>query len=357
MWPRSVSVPRRKLRLTKQYPLRALLGMVVCALLVVNGAQAVGQTADDWPKDKLRLVIPSSAGGGTDTISRGLQPFLEKQLGVSIAAENIPGANHALGAQALARSGPSCNTILAIYEPSLVTMAIAEANLDFTYDDFYPLGGIIVEPFALFVPNDSPVKDWNSLWEKIVNNPGDVRVGITSWFDVTTVHLLEMEEQLGVKFNIIRYDGGSKARAALLAGETDFGYHILFGSRGVWDDTRTLAHFTASGLQPREDISKFVDGSPRLQDLVKAKLTDTVLTFSLYVTSGCHSENPARYNKLVEALQNILGDPAYQAKVDERNMRAGLLGVLGDDFFKVYQALRPELEKSINRLVIPRLGE
>lgn len=334
---------------------RLLFGMM--AVVFLFEANAVYGAADDWPKEPLRIIIPSSAGGGTDTIARGLQQFLEKQLGVSIAAENIPGANHALGARALARSGSSCETILAIYEPSLVTMAMAEANLDFTYDDFYPLGGIIVEPFALFVPNDSPFQDWNDLWQEIKNKPGDVRVGITSWFDITTVHLLEMQEQLGVKFNIVRYDGGAKARAALLAGETQFGYHILFGSQGVWDQTRTLAHFAASGLQPREDISEFVDRSPPLQDLVDARLTDTVLTFSLYVTSGCHSENPARYNKLVAALRNILDDPAYQAKVDERNMRAGLLGVLGEDFFSVYQALRPELEKTITRLVLPQLGK
>ena len=330
-----------------------IAGAIALTLPLVSSAAA----DEDWPNTTLRLVIPSAAGGGTDTIARGLQGYLEDELDVAIRAENLAGANHALGAQAVAQSGSSCETILAIYEPSLVTMAIAEAGLDFTYDDFYPLGGIIVEPFALFVPADSRFEDWDSLWEEIENNPSEVRVGITSWFDITTVHLLEMEEQLGVEFNIIRYDGGSAARAALLAGETDFGYHILFGSRGVWDETRTLAHFNATELRPRGDISDMVDGSSDLKDLVDAELTDTVLTLALYVTSGCHSENPERFDKLVDALQSVLDNPDYQQSLSELEMDSGLLGVLGEDFFEIYQGMRPELEETITRLVIPRLGD
>lgn len=334
---------------------RATAAFALAVAIPSGLAQVQPAQADDWPSATMRLIIPSAAGGGTDTIARALQPFLERELGTTVRAENLPGANHALGARALARSGADCESILAIYEPSLVTMAIAETDLDFTYDDFYPLGGLIVEPFALFVPNDSRFADWDELWQEIVDNPGEVRVGITSWFDVSTVHFLEMEEQLGVSFNIIRYDGGSAARAALLAGETDFGYHILFGSRGVWDETRTLAHFTASDLQPREDISELVDGSPELRDLVDADLTDTVLTLSLYVTNDCRQENPERYQRLIAALETIMDDDEFQDRIDELHLRAGLLGVFGDDFFEVYQAMRPELEETIRRLVLPRL--
>ena len=37
--------------------------------------------AQDWPKEPLRIMIPSAAGGGTDVIARGLQQFLSKELG------------------------------------------------------------------------------------------------------------------------------------------------------------------------------------------------------------------------------------------------------------------------------------
>jgi tripartite-type tricarboxylate transporter receptor subunit TctC len=333
-------------------------GFLAATALVLSLAVAVPPSAaQDWPKEPLRIMIPSAAGGGTDVIARGLQQFLSKELGVPISAQNMAGANHALAARAVAKASGDCQSILAIYEPSLVTMAISESGLDFTYADFYPLGGIIVEPFALFVPNNSRFKDWDSLWQEIVKNPGKVRVGVTSWYDITTVHLLEMEEQLGVKFNIVRYDGGSKARAALLAGETDFGYHILFGSQGVWDETRTLAYFNASQLKPKGDISKLVDNAPPLQSLTKAKLTDTVLTFSLYVSAKCRKENPARYNKLVDALRKIMDNPEYQAQLDKLHMRQGLLGVMGDDFYAVYKDMRPDLEAKIKRLVLPRMAK
>lgn len=342
-------------RTTKARTLSSMLASA--ALAIALAAVPIPTTAQDWPKEPLRILIPSAAGGGTDVIARGLQQFLSKELGVPISAQNMAGANHALAARAVAKSSGDCQSILAIYEPSLVTMAISESGLDFTYADFYPLGGIIVEPFALFVPNNSRFKDWDALWQEIVKNPGKVRVGVTSWYDITTVHLLEMEEQLGVKFNIVRYDGGSKARAALLAGETDFGYHILFGSQGVWDQTRTLAYFNASQLKPKGDISKLVDNAPPLQSLTKAKLTDTVLTFSLYVSAKCKKENPARYNKLVDALRKVMDNPEYQAQLEKLHMRQGLVGVVGDDFYAIYKDMRPEMEAKIKRLVLPRMAK
>ena len=354
---REASRARLRARVTRAAAsARRAAGTALTASALILAGGSAHAASPDWPKEPLRIMIPSAPGGGTDVIARGLQQFMSQELGVPIAPQNLAGANHALAARAVAKASGDCQSILAIYEPSLVTMAISEAGLDFTYADFYPLGGIIVEPFALFVPNNSRFKTWDDLWQEIVKNPGKVRVGVTSWYDVTTVHLLEMEEQLGVKFNNVRYDGGSKARAALLAGETDFGYHILFGSQGVWEQTRTLAYFNASKLKPKGDISKLVDDAPPLQSLTKAKLSDTVLTFSLYVSAKCRKENPARYQKLVDTLRKVVDNPAYQARLEQLHMKQGLLGVYGDDFYAIYKDMRPELEDKIKRLVLPRMG-
>src|SRR4051794_31540411 len=108
-------------------------GFLAATALVLSLAVAVPPSAaQDWPKEPLRIMIPSAAGGGTDVIARGLQQFLSKELGVPISAQNMAGANHALAARAVAKASGDCQSILAIYEPSLVTMAISESGLDFT---------------------------------------------------------------------------------------------------------------------------------------------------------------------------------------------------------------------------------
>ena len=70
--------------------------------------------ADDYPNHPITLIVPSPAGGGTDTQARILAPKLGELLGQPVVIENRGGASGNIGAQAVAKAEPDGYTLLAM---------------------------------------------------------------------------------------------------------------------------------------------------------------------------------------------------------------------------------------------------
>src|ERR1017187_6593627 len=74
-------------------------GVVACAFTEV--ALAAG-----YPEKPVRWVVPSTAGGGTDTTTRIIAPKLGDFLGQQIVIDNRGGASGNIGADYVARAAP-----------------------------------------------------------------------------------------------------------------------------------------------------------------------------------------------------------------------------------------------------------
>src|SRR3546814_9413403 len=68
--------------------------------------------ADTYPDRPLKLVIPFSPGGSTDTFGRFVANGLSGELGQSIVVENKPGAGGNIGADMVAKSKADGYTLL-----------------------------------------------------------------------------------------------------------------------------------------------------------------------------------------------------------------------------------------------------
>ncbi|MEI6096462.1 MAG: tripartite tricarboxylate transporter substrate-binding protein, partial [Gammaproteobacteria bacterium] len=62
--------------------------------------------AQNYPEKAVRILVPLTPGGGTDTIARGLGQRLSALWGKSVTIENRPGAGTIVGAEAVAKSAP-----------------------------------------------------------------------------------------------------------------------------------------------------------------------------------------------------------------------------------------------------------
>jgi tripartite-type tricarboxylate transporter receptor subunit TctC len=77
--------------------------------LLLGCASAVAQ---DWPTRPVHLIVPYSAGGGTDTVARVLAQKLSLSLGQQFVVENKPGASGMIGASIVAKATPDGYTRL-----------------------------------------------------------------------------------------------------------------------------------------------------------------------------------------------------------------------------------------------------
>ena len=58
------------------------------------------------PTRAIRIVVPYVPGGGTDTLTRLIGPFVSEEFGQQVIVENRPGGSSTIGTQAVARAAP-----------------------------------------------------------------------------------------------------------------------------------------------------------------------------------------------------------------------------------------------------------
>ena len=87
--------------------------MAGCWLLLATLA-LLPSHAQNYPNRPVRVLVPLSAGGGMDTVARGLGQRLGDVLGQSFVVDNRPGAGSQIALEILAAAAPDGHTLMMI---------------------------------------------------------------------------------------------------------------------------------------------------------------------------------------------------------------------------------------------------
>src|SRR4029077_13699745 len=138
--------------------------------LVPAGACALALLAlpvhgqDAWPARPVKLIVPSSAGGGTDLYARLLGQALGDALKQQFTVDNRPGASGNIGAEAAARSAPDGYTFLVSANPSLTVNPSLYKKLPYDAEkDFAPVARGVIAPQVICVHPSLEVKTLRDL--------------------------------------------------------------------------------------------------------------------------------------------------------------------------------------------------
>lgn len=79
----------------------------VIAVMAACAGSAETAFAQSWPNRPIRMVVPYTPGGYTDLMARLVSEKMSAALGQPIVIENKPGANAAIGTDAVAKAAPT----------------------------------------------------------------------------------------------------------------------------------------------------------------------------------------------------------------------------------------------------------
>lgn len=188
------------------------------ALAAVISAATAGAALADWPADQpIELIVAFAPGGGTDIMLRALAPFLEADLGATIAVMNKPGASGEITYTALSQADPDGYTISSLNTPGFLTMQIGR-TLGYDPKALCPIARIVEDPGTFVVQAGSDISSLADLVAKAKEAPGTVTVATTGVGTDEHMAMLQLEKAAGIDLNAIPFEGADEAKTALLGG-------------------------------------------------------------------------------------------------------------------------------------------
>jgi len=205
----------------RRFPVRHTVRYAVAAATLV----ACSATAQTYPSKPVRLIVPWSAGSGTDLMARSFAHKLGETLGQQVVVDNRGGAGAVIGSEVAAKSPPDGYTL---YIGGSVSMAISPALYPkVTYDpvkDFAPVS--LVSQFfnALSVHPSVPAKNVKEFIALARARPGELLMGSAG--NGSTSHLAGELFKTMAKVNLthVPYKSGGQLVTGVVSGES----HLSF---------------------------------------------------------------------------------------------------------------------------------
>jgi len=271
--------------------------IALVALLVVPAGPV---KAEAWPVKPIRLVVPFSAGGSSDTLGRVFARVLSESLGQQVFVENRPGAGGVTASAQVARAEPDGYTLLV---SGVASHAIAPAlNQNTGYDpvrDFTHIAYLGGPPIVWVVHPSLGVRTLDGLLGLIRANAEPTSYGSPGAGTQGHLVVAYLAHRLGLALQHIPYKGAGPAMFDLVAG------HVKFGST-TW--TTALSHIQSGALTPiavtAEQRSPDYPDVPTFKELGYPELVATTW-FSISGPPGIPKDIVERLNRgFVQALDH-----------------------------------------------------
>jgi tripartite-type tricarboxylate transporter receptor subunit TctC len=286
---------------------RALVAALVAAALPPALHAQAG-----WPTRPVRVIVPSSAGGGTDAFGRILAQALSEQTGQSFVVDNKPGASGNIGADLAAKAEPDGYTILVASNSSLGINPVLLKAMPFDVErDLLPVTRGVMAPMVMVA---NPATGWKTLKDLVEagkKNPeknfyGSAGVGSPVYMGVRMI-----EEVTGARFTHVPYKGVAPAYQDLLSGRLQF----------MFTDLASIEQHIKAGKVVALAVNQKTPLLPAVPTLAEAGYGQ-VRAFTSFSVMVPARVPPAVVKRLGEEVAKALHNPAVIKRLEQQALIA-----------------------------------
>jgi len=264
--------------------------------------------AQAYPAKVVTIIVPFSAGGPTDTVTRLVGQAMGKALGGTIIVENVAGAGGTIGPSRASKASPDGHTLLLHHIGMATTMTLYRKPGYHSLDDFEPIGLVTEVPMTLVAKKEFPARDLKELIAHVKKNKD--RVAYANAGIGAASHLCGMLFMSAIQTDLttVPYKGTGPAMNDLLGGQVDF----------MCDQTTNTTSQIKAGKIKVYGVTtrKRVPTLPDVPTMHEAGLPEFEVSIwhGLYAPKG--TPKPV-VDKLSAALQSALNDPMVKQRFAE----------------------------------------
>jgi tripartite-type tricarboxylate transporter receptor subunit TctC len=187
------------------------------AALLGSFAIACVASAQDWPTQRVTLIVPYGPGGPTDTVARVLAPIMERTWKQPFLVENRPGAGALVGTAAVAQSRPDGYTLL-FNGNGVITAKFFTKELPYNPADLKPVVELGGGRYLIVTGAGAPFKTLSEMVAYGKKNPKAIHFGAIPFTLQTLDHIL-LARRLGIELTEVGYNSATLITTALLRNE------------------------------------------------------------------------------------------------------------------------------------------
>ncbi len=202
------------------------------AVAIAAPACAIAQTAATYPVRPITLIVPTPAGGPSDTVARLVAQGLKNAWGQPVTVENKTGASGAIAAHAL-MSAPADGYTLLWAQGSMAGLPLVQKGTPYKrMNELAPVSNVVQFSYAMFVNTSLPVKNFDELVAYGRANPEKLNYATGTLGEyMVAAHVLK---SVGVKAQRVPYKGGAQLMPDLISGQVQMNFGpVLSGLQHV----------------------------------------------------------------------------------------------------------------------------
>jgi len=292
-------------------PRLQLVAALAVALLLVSacgGDDGGGGGGDGYPNREITIVVPFSAGGPTDTVTRLVARPMGETLGQRIVVQNVEGAGGTVAAGQVANDEPDGYTVL-MHHIGMSTAPSLYPNLPYDpLEDFKTIGLVTEVPMTIIARRDFEPTTLEELVTYVKENADDVTYANAGIGAASHLCGLLIQQAIGVKVTEVPYEGTEEALTDLVGGQVDFMCDQTTNTTGQIQGGEVKAYAVTTPER--------IDTFPDLPTTAEGGLDDVEVTVwhGLYVPA----ETPDDVvQKLSDALKEALKDETVKSRLAE----------------------------------------
>lgn len=289
-----------------------------------QSASAAPSAASDYPKKPIQIVVPFSAGGGTDLFARIVAGKMSEILKVAVEVVNMPGGSATIGTTDVANSSPDGYKLgFSISTPLAMTPNLGETS--YTLDNLQPICNAYTTVHTICVAADSPIKTVDDLIAYIDSKDGKVSFAGSGTGNMQHLCLEEWVNQLGKDWDltVVPYDGDNDEVVALLSGEAPFATVQAHGVKSYIESGQIRCLMAFGDTTPKW----MVDGGYNVPNTVELGYTSAIQgPVGFYGPKGISEdvikavsaavEEALKDEKVLESISNLGLEPDFRTTED-----------------------------------------